>query len=265
MLQQIFLISSFTFIIHFAETITYSLRLAGVRFGKLAIAISLTGIILLISRTANMVQAPLMGTLIDSARHSMDNSLIEQLRTIIICAGLGTLAAILAFPSAVLLARRVIVHLEAAGSIPGLLRTTVSIQKIKNSRSHFRLPKLEMLSRLRIGGVPKRLFLLNVIVTAIYTIGVLAALLASSLTKEHSIAADQASGLINGIATVMLALLIDPHIGLLTDKVIQGEKKLAALNKIFALLMLSRLLGTIVAQLFLVPAAYMILWVVSRL
>ncbi|MOA23883.1 hypothetical protein D3C78_1445330 [compost metagenome] len=121
-----------------------------------------------------------------------------------------------------------------------------------------------MMVSLKIGGIPKRLFLLNIIVTAIYTIGVLAALLASSLTTAHSIAASQASGLINGIATILLALLIDPQIGLLTDKVIRGDKKLTALNQTFGLLMVSRLLGTVTGQLFLVPAAAFILWVVSR-
>ncbi|MGO4346456.1 lipid II flippase Amj family protein [Paenibacillus sp. MCAF9] len=264
MLEQIILVSSFTFIIHFAETITYSLRLAGVRMGKIAVAISLTGIILLVSRTANMVQAPLMGKLIDSAKTSMEYSLIEQFRIIILSASLGTIAAMLAFPTAVMLARRVIAHLEVAGSIPGLLRTTVSIEKLKNSRSHIRLPKLGMLARLRIGGIPKRLFLLNIIVTAVYTIGVLAALLASSITTEHAIAASQSSGLINGVATILLALLIDPEIGLLTDKVLKGEKKSAALTKVFGLLMLSRVMGTMLAQLLLVPAASLILWVVSR-
>ncbi|RAU92927.1 lipid II flippase family protein [Paenibacillus sp. YN15] len=54
-----------TGLIHCAETLSYSLRLAGVRTGKLAVSLSLTRILLLVSRTANMCsplwQAPSPG------------------------------------------------------------------------------------------------------------------------------------------------------------------------------------------------------------
>ncbi|XEC94369.1 lipid II flippase Amj family protein [Paenibacillus tarimensis] len=265
MLQQVLIVSVFTFIIHFSETLTYSLRLAGVRLGKLAIALSLAGIILLISRTANMVQAPLLGNIIDFSKRTVDFNLVEHLRIVIFAATLGTFLAILVFPSAVILSKRVISHLELTGSVPNMIRSAVSIRKLSNARYHLRFPKLAMLSRLRIGGIPKRLVVLNVSVTAIYTIGVLAALLASTLTADNSIAASQASGLINGVATILLTVLIDPQVGLLTDKVLKGEKDIAALNKMFGLLMASRMIGTLMAQLLLLPAAHWIKWMVSML
>jgi hypothetical protein len=265
LLEQVMLVSLFTFIIHLSETLTYSLRLAGVRLGKLAVALSLSGIILLISRTANMVQAPLTGKIIDFAKHNADYNLIYHLRMIIAASTVGTLVALYLFPSAVLLSSRVISHLEVAGSIPQLIRSSVSFQKINNARTYLRLPKLSMLSRLRIGGIPKRLVILNCLVTAIYTIGVLAALLASTYTTQYAIAASQSSGLINGIATILLTILIDPQIGLITDKVLRGEKEISTLNKIFGLFMISRLMGTVLAQLLLVPAAHWITWMVSIL
>ncbi|MBW7453720.1 lipid II flippase Amj family protein [Paenibacillus sepulcri] len=265
MLQQVMVVFLFTFIIHLSETLTYSLRLAGVRLGKLAVALSLSGIILLVSRTANMLQGPLTGKIIDYSRNHPEFNLVEHFRLVIGASTLGTLAAILLFPSAVFLSSRVIAHLEVAGSIPLMVRSSASIQKLKHARAHLRYPRLEMLSRLRIGGIPKRLVAMNVLVTAIYTIGVLAALLASTLTAENSTAASQASGLINGFATILLTILIDPQIGLVTDKVLRGEKEIKALNKMFGLLMLSRLTGTLLAQLLLVPAAYWIKWMVGIL
>lgn len=265
MLEQVVLVALFTFIIHLSETLTYSLRLAGVRLEKLAVALSLSGIILLISRTANMVQAPMTGKMIDFAKKNVEYNLIDHFRIIIGAATLGTFTALILFPSAVSLSKRVISHLEIAGSIPQLVRSSVSFQKINHARYHFRFPKLSMLSRLRIGGIPKRLVFLNCLVTAIYTIGVLSALLASTLTTEFSTTASQSSGLINGMATILLTILIDPQIGLITDKVLRGEKEIAALNKVFGLLMISRLFGTILAQALLVPAAHWIKWMVSVL
>lgn len=86
--------------------------------------------------------------------------------------------------------------MEVSGSIPQMVRASVSLRKLKNARTHLRYPKLEMLSRLRIGGIPKRFVLMNVMVTAIYTIGVLAALLAATSTEESATAASQSSGLL---------------------------------------------------------------------
>ena len=265
MLEQVLLVSLFTFIIHLSETLTYSLRLAGVRLGKLAVALSLSGIILLISRTSNMLQGPLTGTILDFAKDNAGYNIMDSFQIIIGAATLGTVTALILFPSAVMLSSRVIAHLEVAGSIPQMIVSSVSFQKIKHARVHLRVPKLSMLSRLRMGGIPKRLVVLNVVVTAIYTIGVLAALLASTLTTENSIAASQSSGLINGMATILLTLLIDPQIGLITDKVLRGEREVSALTKVFGLLMLSRLLGTLLAQVLLLPAAYWINWMVSVL
>lgn len=254
-----------TFAIHVTETLTYALRAAGVRVGKLAVALPLTGAVALVSRTSNMIQAPLMGKMIDYAKVHPEYPLVDQMRIVIAAATIGTLAAMVLFPSAVFLSCRVISHLEAAGSIPQMVRASFSLQKLKNARTHLHVPKLKLLSRQTIGGIPKRLVAMNVAVTAIYTIGVLAALLASAATEDSSTAASQASGLINGIAAILLTVLIDPQIGLMTDKVSRGERELRALNKMFGVLMVSRLLGTLLAQFLLVPAAWWIGWAVSIL
>ncbi|WP_256975493.1 lipid II flippase Amj family protein, partial [Paenibacillus sp. MY03] len=107
-MEQVLLVSMFTFIIHLSETLTYSIRLAGVRLGKLAVALSLSGIILLISRTANMLQAPLTGNIIDLSKNfNLEYNLIDQFRIIIGAATVGTFTALLLFPSAVFLSSRV--------------------------------------------------------------------------------------------------------------------------------------------------------------
>ena len=219
--EQILFAALFTFIIHLSETLTYSLRLSGVRMGKLAVSLSLSGMILLVSRTANMAQAPLTGSIIDYAKLHPSFELTDKFRIMIAAASLGTFTAILLFPTGARLSARVIAHLEASGSILPMLRSFLTIQKVNHARRHIRKPRLSMLSQLRIGGLPKRFILLNSMVTALYTIGVLSALLAASMTIEWSTAASQASGLINGMATILFALLIDPQVGMLTDKVIK--------------------------------------------
>lgn len=116
-----------------------------------------------------------------------------------------------------------------------------------------------MLSRLRIGGIPKRLFVLNILAIAIYTVGVLAAQYASLLT-EYSTTALMSSGLINWFATIILVLFVDPQIAILTDRVMKGTENQTKMTKIVVFLVFSRLIGTLLAQLIFIYAAYYIVW-----
>lgn len=263
MIEKIILISVFTLIIHTSDTLSYAVRLAGIKTGKLAVALSLTSIIVIVTRTSNLVQGPLTASLIDHAKITGNLQAVEsQFRIVIGSASLGTLLAILLLPSFVLLFSRMVTHLEVAGSVPKMIRNVSTIQSLSNARGHLRLPKWEMLSRLRIGGIPKRLMLMNILVTAVYTVGVLSSLYASLLMPEYSSVAVMSSGLINGVATIIFSVLIDPQVALLTDEVMQGTKEQANMYKIVGWLMISRLIGTILAQALLIPAAYWVLWLI---
>lgn len=261
MVEKLVFISILTMIIHMVETLSYAFRLAGVRVGKLAVALSLTGIIVLISRTSNLLQAPLTGKMVDFAKKHTEFDLERNIRIIIGSASIGTILAILLFPSAVYLAIRIINHFEIAGSIPKMI-TSVTITKVKHIRHHLRSPNLGMLKSLRIMGVPKRLLALNCIVSGIYTVGVLAALNASYMNPEFGMTASQSSGIINGLATIIMTILIDPQMALLTEKAMSHNDEKKRLGKIFGLLMVSRLIGTLLAQAFLIPASILISWVV---
>ncbi|QAV17396.1 DUF2837 domain-containing protein [Paenibacillus chitinolyticus] len=253
----------FTLIIHAAETSAYAFRLAGIRTAKLAVALSLAGMIVLISRTSNMVQGLMISGIADKAGQSDPHLALAPFRFVLMSASVGTAIAIVLFPTLVSLSARLIAHFEVTGSIPSLLKATANVHGIKQAGKHLRPPRLQMLSRLRIGGVPKRLVLLNVIVTAIYTVGVLAALYASAYSPDNKSQATMSSALINGIATIIMTLLIDPKVGLLTDRAMHGKASQEAVNKMFGLLMLSRLAGTILAQALLVPATSFILWALT--
>jgi hypothetical protein len=160
----------------------------------------------------------------------------------------------------VFLSARIIAHLERAGSVPAMIKHSVSVESIKRAGKHLRLPKIGMLSRLRIGGLPKRLLLLNTLVTAIYTVGVLAALYASVLIPDFRSQATMSSGLINGVATIIFALFVDPLVAVSTDRALSGKTDIEALNKMFGLLMMSRFIGTLLAQLLLIPSAIWLKW-----
>jgi len=261
MINNLITIFVLTVIIHTAETLSYSLRLAGVRLNKIAVALSLTGMVVLVSRTANIIQAPLTATFVDYAKTNPAFDPLSYLRIILFAASIGTIMAIILFPTFVNLWGRVISKLEVAGSLPKLL-SSVTIGQLKNTRYYIRKPSLS-LSQFRYLGIPKRFLFLNIIVTAIYTVGVLSSLYAAHLVPELSTTASQSSGLINGIATILLTIFIDPQIGLITDRAINNEKYRDKLGKIYVLLMVSRFMGTLAAQLFILPAAYFIAYAIK--
>lgn len=248
-----------TALIHCAETLSYSLRLAGVRTGKLAVSLSLTGILLLVSRTANMVQSPLAGVLIDMARKDPAVPVKEAFHWIIGAASLGTALAMLLFPSCVLLFSRMISHLETAGSLPRMV-TSVTVEQLRNARYHLKRPRWSMLRSLRYHGVPFSLFVINACVTGIYTVGVLAALYASYQFPGMAAATSQSSGLINGVATILLTVFVDPHLAMLTDKAQRDPEARAKLGRVMGGFMISRLAGTLLAQLLFIPAVW---WIVK--
>jgi hypothetical protein len=253
-----------TVLIHCAETLSYSIRLAGVRTGKLAVALSLTGILLLVSRTANLVLSPLSGRIIDIAKAGEDVHVAQSFHWIIAASTAGTLLGMMLFPSFVHLFSRMVYHLDSAGSLPRML-TSVTFEQVKHVRSHLRKPRWTMLRSLRYHGISNRLILINIVITGVYTVGVLSALYASYLAPELGTAASQSSGLINGLATILLTVFIDPRLAVLTDKGLKEEEARRTLSRVFGMFMISRLIGTLLAQFLLLPGAYWIGWVANLL
>ncbi|OKP66802.1 hypothetical protein A3842_28880 [Paenibacillus sp. P3E] len=261
MTNNLIIVCVLTMIIHTAETLSYSVRFAGVKLNKIAIALSLTGIIVLVSRTANMVQAPLTAKFVDLAKIDHTFPLENYLRIIMLASSLGTLLAIALFPTFVGLSGRIISKLEIEGSIPKLL-TSVTISQLKNTRKYIRKPKVKLRS-FRYLGIPKRFIVMNIFVTGFYTVGVLSSLMAAHLVPAFSTTASQASGLINGFATIMLTIFIDPQLGIITHKATENADSRDQLGKIYVLLMGSRFLGTLLGQAVLLPAAHSIIWLVQ--
>lgn len=259
MFEKLWIISIFTLIIHSIETLSYAVRLAGVRTEKLALSLSLFNMIVIIARLAYTIQAPMTASLVDAAKVNMDLAVLEdQFRIILGFATLGSLLGMLLLPTFVPLFSKVILHFELAGSVPQLIRNVATIRHVQRAKAHVRFPRWEMLLRIRFGGIPKRLLLTNMLITSIYTVGILAALYASLLAPAYQSTAQMSSGFINGLATVLLVLFVDPKVALLTEQVLEGKADRGSIDKMVGVLMISRTAGTLLAQLLLVPAAIVI-------
>ena len=260
--EKLIYIAIFIFIIHSIETLAYAVRLSGARVKMIASALSLFNIMVMISRLANMMQQPFTGSLIDTAPDNNAQEFVAiQFRLLIGASTVGTFFGILLLPTFIALFSRAIIHLsEEKGSVPSLFKRIFSLQYIKRGITHFNLPKFSYLRDTKIKDIPIRLFLVNMIITAIYTIGVLSALFAALLVPERASTAIMASGLINGMATILLVIFVDPKVSVVADDVVNQRGSYQKLKNISLMMVTSRLLGTLLAQLFFIPGAKYIAW-----
>jgi Alternate to MurJ len=102
--------------------------------------------------------------------------------------------------------------------------------------------------------------LLNAVAMAIWSVGVFAALYAGYLRPDLRLTASQLSSVVNGIATILMFVFIDPYLSLMTDEVTEGKVGEQHFRRSIVWLTGSRLAGTVIAQIILVPAS---LWIVA--
>jgi hypothetical protein len=112
-------------------------------------------------------------------------------------------------------------------------------------------------------GVGWGVLLANCLAQALITVGVVASLYAGYLNPEFRVTASQLSAVVNGFATILLFALIDPQLSVMTDDVVEGRVSEALFRRTIVWISLSRLAGTLLAQLLFLPSAQAIAWVAN--
>jgi hypothetical protein len=238
----------------------YAARLAGARSGRVATAISLFNIFATSSRLAQMFYMPMLGALSDRAEFSTLGSYQWQLRSIVFAGAIGAVVGTLAVPTFVMLYLRAIGSLERHGNVP---RAALRMLRPKTLIATVREVKFGVATRwseISFRHVPKDILALNVGVTAIYGIGIVAAAYASVLYPHGARTAVLSSGLINGFATIAYNVVVDPASALMTDRAVRGHRSIADVRALVVGLSVTAVVGLLLSQLLLVPGAIAIEW-----
>lgn len=243
-----------TIVIHLIDTLAYSVRLSSVKNGNFALSTSLFNLIVLISRTANMLQGPLIGTIIEESIRIKYNP-INELRYVISASTFGTILGIILIPTFLKVFSKSVLKLEETGSIPSLVIQSLSIANIKRIKNGTVRPSKSMIRGLRYKNIPKKMLLINAVITGIYTIGVLAAYYASIYVPDKRLAVSASSGMINGIASILLTIFIDPMASIITDEAYRGKREYGDVKTLVIMLISTKLIGTLLGQLLLIPGA----------
>ncbi len=256
--NTILFICIFSFLIHLTETLAYTIRFAGLKTKQIAIAMSFVTSTLLVSRLSNMFQAPLLGSMVDQTILINTPSALEALETnfrLIIFAGfLGTFIGSLFTPTAINLFKIAIKKFLKNGSVPKILFSLLYPSNWIKITKQITLPSIKHFKYISLKNIPKQFLILNLFVTSIYTIGVLCSLLAGAYLPEFRATAIQLSGIVNGLATIMLTLFVDPTGARITDQAIHKSRPESDVKSVVFFLQLTKLIGTlIIAQIFLIP------------
>jgi hypothetical protein len=136
--------------------------------------------------------------------------------------------------------------LEDVGTLPKTI--LYGLRHLREFPRQFRAPKLRYLKEYSdVRVLPYQFLIYNVFVTCFYSIGVMSTVLAASV--DHSVAgtAILLSGIVNGIATMTLFIIVDPPAAVVVENCISGKRPVSHVKTMNVSLTTTRLLGCLLA------------------
>ncbi len=264
---QLVALCGLTFIIQLIGTLAYAARIAGVRTRRIAVSFALFNVLVLISRTSNSFQGPFLAKRIELSLHAGAVShLLADFRWLLLSATLATVVGALAVPTFQRIFSRAVLHFQAHRSIPKLLLHGFAKGGITYMRDAVTAPSsahIKILRRNRELGPSVIIF--NVAAQALVTVAVFASLYAGAINPAYRVTASTLSSVINGVATILLFVFIDPHLSVMTDDVVEGHITEAMFRRAVIWLSGARVAGTLLAQVILVPAAAFIAFIAGHI
>lgn len=260
MSTQVIIVLVLSVIIYIIATLAYSVRIVGVKTGRIAVSSSVFSIFALISRTANSIQAPLLSKKIESTLETGNaESLLYIFRWILLSTTAATIIGALLMPTFIKMLTKAVELFSINRSIPKLLLHGFSKSGIEQFKSSVTKPRKENLLQLKnFKAMPKKIILLNSLAFSALTVGSLSSLYAGCLNPILRTTCSNLSSVITGLATLLMVIFVDPYVSMLTDDVIKGECTESQFNRCIAFIVGGLIVGTILSQLLLVPAAKVI-------
>jgi hypothetical protein len=178
---------------------------------------------------------------------------------VILAATIGTLFGIILIPSFLKIFEKAVKRLELTGSVPTLVVEALQVNNIKRIVRSTVRPSKTMLEKLRFREIPKRLLGVEHCCHRNIYGGILAAYYSALLVPEQArLAAGASSGMINGMASILLTLFIDPKSAIITDQALRGKRPYTDVKALVVLLIGTKFIGTLFGQVLFIPAAQII-------
>ncbi|MEJ1240267.1 lipid II flippase Amj family protein [Chryseolinea sp. T2] len=266
MTPQVLVVLVLTFIINLVTTLSYSVRIVGIRTGRIAISFALFNLLVLVSRTANGFQAPLLAKSVeDNIKAGVFDDEIT-FRLIILSCSAATIVGALLVPTFQRVLSKAVLNFSVHKSMYRLALHGFSKGGILYLKESIAIPSRDNVAGIKFDDeFPWRIFILNVVAVAILTVGVLSAVYASYLNPDYRTTASNLSAFINGFGTILMFAFIDPHLSAMTDDVMIGKYSEGMFRKYVVYMIGARFIGTVVAQLIFLPGAELLEWIARHI
>ncbi|MGJ7912435.1 lipid II flippase Amj family protein [Neobacillus sp. LXY-1] len=256
MSPQIFIVLILNFIISLIGTLAYSVRMVGVRTGKIAVSFAVFNILTLVSRMAVTFQVPLLTKYVE--HHSGSNDLLPIFNVIILVSCIATIVGAFLIPTFQRIFYKGVLHFSVDRSIPKLVIHSFSKAGVNYIIDCVAIPVKENITGFNIRKLPIKIISFNLIAVALLTVGALAPIYAGSIAPDLRATCVTLSSIINGIATILMAIFIDPQLSVMTDDVIEGNCTEEDFRTVVIGMVGSKTLGTFASLLLIIPASYLI-------
>lgn len=238
---------------------TYAARVSAVVTRRVAMALAIYNLFFLVTRLAQQVYAPILGSLRDHlVRQHALGDLETLFRQVILGASAGAFVGLLLLPTFVEVYNRAINALDRLGSIPAVLFATLNPRRWPTVLGCLRPPGLFGVRPAELKELPQGFLWGNLVVISIHTVGVMAAIYAGAQNDDLARTATLLSSVVNGLATITLSIIVDPMCSLITDQAVKGERPVRHIYVMAVVLLLGMLVGTLLAQLVFGPAVWLI-------
>ena len=231
------------------------------RTRRIAISFSLFNILILFSRTSNSFQGPFLAKRIESrllAEHA-SSPLLHDFRWLLFTTTVATLAGAVLVPTFQRLFSGAVRQFQTHRSVMRLAQLGFTPRGMAFLKGAIHMPSVPNMTRLSSSaGVSPGVIALNIFAMSLWTLGVFASLYAGYLKPELRVTCSNLSSVVNGLATIMMFVFIDPQVSLMTDDVVEGRLSDGRFRCAITSLIGARFAGTLLAQFLLVPSALLI-------
>ena len=150
MTTQIVIVLILTFVINLITTLSYSVRIVGIRTGRVAISFALFNILVLVSRTANGFQAPLLAKTVenDIKVGVFDN--IGTFRLLIFSCSLATVIGAILIPTFQRVLSKAVINFSVHKSMGKLLLHGFSKAGILYFKDNIKIPNKGNYSQIKL-------------------------------------------------------------------------------------------------------------------
>lgn len=261
-MNKIALIYILTLIANTIDVLSYSIYIVGVKTKKLAISLALFQTVMIVSRVALYIQAPLLASLADEAILNKNvDELVIIFRNVIFMVSIGSLLGGVITPLFIDVFSSLTNYFERLGTIPKMLSSLIlNIRKLPKKR--VRMRGYKEFKEISFKEMPIGLIILNSVAIGVYSVGLLSSIYAGALAPEYRMTASQLSGMVVGGAAALFMIFVDPMIAVVTDQTLDGKRAPNYIKSLVFFLVIGDLIGTVLSQIMFIPLAKAIIYVI---